>query len=160
MEKIGNIVSVSTKGICEIVDIKKDAFVGAVKDKLYYILRPVENANNMLVYLPVDTSLNIRKLVSKAEAKNIVDGFENAEEVAITSEADRLKTYGEIAKSGNIADWAKLLRTLKIRKEKLPRKQITSQEQKILSMVKDCVVSELSIVLGSSKQDIEDKLAL
>ncbi len=160
MEKIGNIVSVSTKGICEIVDIKKDAFVGAIKDKLYYILRPVENANNMLVYLPVDTSLNIRKLVSKAEAKNIVDEFENSEEIVVSSEADRLKAYSEIAKSGNIADWAKLLRTLKTRKEKLPRKQITSQEQKILSMVKDCVVSELSIVLGFPKQDIEDKLAL
>ena len=160
MEKIGSIVSVSTKGICEVVDIKENAFVGAIKGKLYYVLRPIENSNNMLVYLPVDGAVQIRKLVSKAEAKKIIEGFCEADEVSIESEVERLKIYNDIAKSGNINDWAKLLKTLKTRKENLSKKQISSIEQKLLSTISNCVVSELSVVLEKPKEEIEEKLVL
>ena len=83
MEKIGSVISVGTKGICEIVDIKENAFEGAVKGKLYYILKPVENSNNMRVYLPVDTNLKIRKLVSKKEANSIIENFSAAKEIDV-----------------------------------------------------------------------------
>ena len=160
MEKIGSIVSVSTKGICEVVDIKENAFVGAVKGKLYYVLKPIENANNMLVYLPVDGAVQIRKLVSKSEAKEIIDNFEEFSEISVESEFERLKVYNDIAKSGNINEWTKLLKTLKTRKEKLSKKQISSVEQKMLGTISNCVVSELSVVLEKPKEEIQEKLAL
>ena len=160
MEKIGSIVSVSTKGICEVVDVKENAFVGAVKGKLYYVLKPIENTNNMLVYLPVDGGVQIRKLVGKAEAKKIIEGFADIDEIPISSELERLKIYNDIAKSGNISEWAKLLKTLKTRKEKLSKKQISSVEQKMLNTISTCVVDELSVVLDKPKTEIEERLAL
>ena len=160
MEKIGSVVSVGTKGICEVVDIKENAFEGAVKGKLYYILRPVENSNNMQVYLPVDTSLKIRKLVSKSEAKGIIEKFSSAKEIDVPSENERLKIYDEIARSGDIESQAVLLKTLMARKEKLSRKQISGLEQKMFSTIEGCVLSELSIVLERPKEEIKEKLAL
>lgn len=160
MEKIGSVVSVGTKGICEVVDIKENAFEGAVKGKLYYILRPVENSNNMQVYLPVDTSLKIRKLVSKSEAKGIIEKFSSAKEIDVPSENERLKIYDEIARSGDIESQAVLLKTLMARKEKLSRKQISGLEQKMFSTIEGCVLSELSIVLEKPKEEIKEKLAL
>ena len=160
MEKIGSVISVGTKGICEIVDIKENAFEGATKGKLYYVLKPVENSNNMQIYLPIDTSLKIRKLVSKNEAKGIIENFSSAKEVTVTSENERLKTYDEIAKSGNIESQAVLLKTLMERKEKLSRKQISGLEQKMYSNLENCVLSELSIVLEKTKDEIKEKLAL
>lgn len=160
MEKIGSVISVGTKGICEVVDIKENAFEGAVKGKLYYILRPVENSNNMQVYLPVDTSLKIRKLVSKSEAKGIIEKFSSAKEIDVPSENERLKIYDEIARSGDIESQAALLKTLMARKEKLSRKQISGLEQKMFSTIEGCVLSELSIVLEKPKEEIKEKLAL
>ena len=75
MEKIGSVISVGNKGICEVVDIKENAFDGATPGKLYYILKPVPNSNNMQIYLPVDTGLKIRKLISKNQAKDILEKF-------------------------------------------------------------------------------------
>ena len=160
MEKIGSVISVGTKGICEVVDIKENAFEGAVKGKLYYILKPVENSNNMRVYLPVDTNLKIRKLVSKKEANSIIENFSAAKEIDVPSENERLKIYEEIAKSGNIESQAVLLKTLMDRKEKLSRKQISGLEQKMFSTIESCVLSELSIVLEKQKEEIKEKLAL
>ncbi len=160
MEKIGSVISVGTKGICEIVGIKENAFDGAVSGKLYYILKPIENSNNMQVYLPVDTSLKIRKLVSKNEAKGIIEKFLDAEEIDVPSENERLKIYDEIAKSGDIENQARLLKTLKTRKEKLSKKQISGLEQKIFSSIENCVLSELAIVLEKSKEEIKEKMAL
>lgn len=160
MEKIGSVISVGTKGICEIVDIKENAFEGAIKGKLYYVLKPVENSNNMQIYLPVDTGLKIRKLVSKNEAKGIIESFSSTKEVVVTSENERLKIYDEIAKSGNIESQAQLLKTLMERREKLSRKQISGLEQKMYSSLENCVLSELSIVLEKTKDEIKDKLAL
>jgi CarD family transcriptional regulator len=160
MEKIGTIVSVGTKGICKIIDIKEDAFEGAEKDRLYYIMEPVESSNNMQIYMPVDAMVHIRKLVSKSEAKSIIENFYSIEDVAVSAETERLKIYETMAKSGNISDWARLLKTLMQRKEKLSRKQISGLEQKMFVSVQNNVLAELSTVLEKSREEIEEKLVL
>lgn len=157
MEK-SKYVSVSTKGICEIVDIKKNAFVGAVKDKEYYILKPLDNVNNMHIYLPVDTTLAIRELVSSRKANEILNTFDKLSEISVDGEEDKIKKYTEIAKKGSAEDWASLVKTLSKRKKNLPKKQINYQEQSLLSQVKDCLVCELATVLKKPKEEIEQCL--
>ena len=160
MEKIGSVISVGTKGICEVLDIRENAFDGAAKGKLYYILKPIDSSNNMMVYLPVDTSLKIRKLVSKTNAKDIIENFAKAEDISVPAENERLKIYDAVAKSGDINDWARLLKTLMQRREKLSKKQISGLEQKIFSSVQNNVLLELATVLEKSKEEIEEELAL
>ena len=156
MIKIGSRVCVSTKGICDIEDIKKNAFVGCEKNKEYYILRPVDAANNMVVYLPTDTKLKIRNLISKEEARGIFENFDNIGEIKSTDE-DRMNEYNTIVQNGDAECVAKLLKTLLIRKSKANKKQFSYQEQKYLNMAMNSLVSEISVVLEKEKQEIENR---
>lgn len=157
MIEIGSRVCVSTKGICDVLDIKKNAFVGADKNKEYYVLKPVNVANDMVVYLPTDTKLNIRNLISKKQATNILENFQALEDLKIASDSDTYSEYNAIIQSGKAEEIARLLRMLISRKNKMNRKQYPYQEQRFLNLAMNSLTGELAIVLNKDKQDIENQ---
>lgn len=158
MIKIGDVVFVQTKGICKVENITKNAFVGADKTKEYYVLKPVGVVNDMMIYFPTDTKVNIRKLTSKAKAESIFNGFKNLDSIVVNDGEDKLETYNELSKNGELEDRAKLLKTLLIKKSKTNKKQFAFQEQKIINLMLGCVVSELSYVLGKEESEVKSKL--
>ena len=158
MVKLGDIVFVQTKGICEVCNITKNAFVGADKSKEYYVLKPIDTSNNMMVYFPVDTKVNIRKLSSKSKAENIYKNFSELDDVVVDNEDERFKIYAQIVQGGELENWAKLLKTMLIRKSKSNKKQFNFQEQKYINTMLSCVVSELAYILGKDKQEIKSSL--
>ena len=81
MIKIGDKVFVQNKGVCELLNIAKNAFVGADKNKEYYVLKPVGSTNNMMIYFPTDSKVFIRKLCSKSKANMILDNFKELEDL-------------------------------------------------------------------------------
>lgn len=155
MVKIGDIVFVQTKGICEVLNITKNAFVGCDKNKEYFVLKPVDSPNNMMVYFPTDTKVNIRKLTSKAKANIIFQNFASLEDVDIKNEDERFNIYTDLSQSGELEKWSKLLKTLLLRKSKTNKKQFAYQEQKYISTMLNCVVSELSYVLSKPQDEIK-----
>ncbi len=157
MIKIGSRVCVSTKGICDIEDIRKNAFIGCDKNKEYYILRPVEATNNMVVYLPTDTKLKIRNLISEKQALQIYDNFENIEELKISPDDDKFGKINSIIQSGNADEVASLLKTLIVRKSKINKKQYSYQEQRVLTQAMNFLSGEISVVLKKEKQEVENK---
>ena len=158
MIKIGDTVFVQNKGICEVENIAKNAFVGCDKNKEYYVLKPVGSPNNMVVYFPTDTKVNIRKLTSKAKADTILKNINNLADVEVSADDDRLAVYTKISQSGELEDWAKLLKTLLIRKSKSTKKQFNFQEQKLITLMINCVASELSYVLSKDKEEIRNTI--
>lgn len=159
MVKIGSRVCVSTKGICDIEDIKKNAFIGCDKNKEYYILKPVEAANNMVVYLPTDTKLKIRNLISEKQALQIFDNFEDIEEMKFSPEDDKYNKISSIIQGGDADEVASLLKTLIIRKSKINKKQYSYQEQRFLSQAMNFLTGEISVVLKKDRQEVEDKFS-
>ena len=158
MIKIGDTVFVQNKGICKVENIAKNAFVGCDKNKEYYVLKPVGSPNNMVVYFPTDTKVNIRKLTSKAKADTILKNINNLADVEVSADDDRLAVYTKISQSGELEDWAKLLKTLLIRKSKTTKKQFNFQEQKLITLMINCVASELSYVLSKDKEEIRNTI--
>ncbi len=158
MTKIGDIVFVQTKGICKIENIAKNAFVGCDKTKEYYILKPVDTTNNMMVYFPTDTKVKMRPLAGKKLAEKLLSGFGDLSSVEISAEEKRFDTYNQIMQEGELEDWCSLLKTLLVRKSKVQKKQFNLQEQKYINLMLGCVVSELAYVLDEAKENIKDKL--
>lgn len=158
MIKVGDVVFVQTKGICELVSISKNAFEGADKSKEYYVLKPIGSPNNMMVYFPTDTKVNIREITSKNKVLNILKNFANLDEIKINSEENRFEVYNEISKTGGLEDWSKLLKTLLIRKSKTNKKQFNIQEQKLINTMLSCVTSEMGYALSKDKSEIEEMI--
>ena len=81
MFKIGDVISVSKKGICKVENISKNVYEGCDKTKLYYTLRPINEINNMVVYFPTDTKLSMREIISEAEAINAINLIDAKDEI-------------------------------------------------------------------------------
>lgn len=158
MIKIGDVVFVQNKGICKVENITKNAFVGCDKTKEYYVMTPVDSTSNMMIYCPTDTKMKMRSLSSKSKAEKILKEFSNLTLVDVPAEEKRFEVYNAIVGEGDLEDWCKLLKTLMERKSKIQKKQFNSQEQKYISQVTSCVVSELSYVLSKDKDEIKTSL--
>ncbi len=158
MLKINDIVFVQNKGICKIENITKNAFDGADKNKEYFVMKPLDSANNMMIYFPTDTKVNIRLLTTKTKANSLLKNINQLEELKIENEETRFEKYSEVSKNGGLEDWLKLLKTLFIRKEKSNKKQFNMQEQKYINTILSCATNEMSYVLNVSKEEVENKL--
>ena len=158
MIKIGDVIFVQNKGICKVENITKNAFVGCDKTKEYYVMTPVDIANNMMIYCPTDTKMKMRSLSSKSKAEKILKGFSSLSLVDVPAEEKRFEVYNEIAGDGDLELWCKLLKTLTERKNKVQKKQFNMQEQKYITQMTSCIVSELSYVLAKDKEEIKTLL--
>ncbi len=158
MIAVGDVVFVQNKGVCYVEDITKNAYEGADKTKEYYVLKPVESTNNMMIYFPTDTKITIRPIISKSKAIQLLNNLKSITEIEIGSEETRFETYNNITKTGEVEDRLKLLKTLLKRKANINKKQFNLQEQKYITSLTTCVVSELACALNVSKAEIESNI--
>ena len=157
MFKIGDIVVVQNKGRCEIKNISKNPFDGCDKFKEYYTMSPVQTSNCMVIYLPTDTVTKVRKLISKNKAENIIKNISSNEMISHSSD-ESFENFSKIFQNGELEDWVKLLKTLLKRQNKLQKKNVNFQEQKLINALFLNVSNELSFVLSRDKNEIEQLL--
>lgn len=156
MFRTGDIISVSKKGICKIEDIAKNVYDGCDKNKEYYILRPIDEINNMIVYLPTDTKLAMRKIMSQTEAKNQLKSL--AENNNNVLQLENLDEISNIINGGEFINWANLLKFLAKRKQSTVKKTLIAQEQKQFEQLLSLVCTELAYALKRDKIDVKNEV--
>ena len=83
MFEIGDFVVKANSGICKIEDIGHLDISSANKDRLYFYLNPIGEANSRL-YVPVDKAdAGLRKVVTEEEAWEIIEKIPEVEEAWI-----------------------------------------------------------------------------
>ena len=91
MFKIGDYVAHYKEGVCEVVNIGKIDMGSS--DKEYYTLKPVYDAGGT-VYTPVDNKRDqIRKLITKEEAENLIKEMPKIDIIGVTNEKQREGMY-------------------------------------------------------------------
>ena len=125
MIKIGDIVFVQNKGVCELLNITKNAFVGADKTKVYYVLKPVGSQNNMMIYFPTDSNVHIRKLCSKLKAISIFENFKDLDDLKFSDAEEKHNLFNQVSQKGELEDRARLLKMLLVQKNKTARKLLS-----------------------------------
>lgn len=158
MFKQGDIIFVGTKGICLIDDIKKNAFVGCDKTKEYYILKPIETTSSIVVFLPTDTSVKIRKLISKNKAQQILQNIRNITFETTMSDIDKNLIYSKISQEVEIDNRIKVLNFLVEKKLNTSKKNFPQQDQKLINTLVDCIAHELSYVLNEPLLNIKEEI--
>lgn len=158
MFNIGDVISVSKKGICRVDNIAKDVFDGCDKSKFYYVLKPINEVNNMVVYMQIDSKIAMRKIITKSQAENALVEIVAINQIDDISDNERLTVYNKIISDGDFSGWIKLLNTLGFRKKTQPKKIFSFQEQKHLTNLFDLVCNEISIATQKDETEIKSYL--
>lgn len=156
----GEYVVYGTKGVCCIQDIGHVDLPGVERDKLFYILHPVQD-NHGTVYLPIDsTKAVIRRVMTAEEAKELLQEIPSIEELVIPSEKQRESSYKEALRTCSTRSWVSMIKTLYLRRNKrlAAGKKVTSLDERYLRAAEHELYGELSVALGVPKEDLEPKL--
>jgi len=75
MFKIGDIIIYGSQGACRVEDIGVPDISGIIQGKLYYTLSPIFVDGK--IFIPVDTTIYMRPIITKEEAENIITQIPN-----------------------------------------------------------------------------------
>lgn len=110
MFKIGDYVAHYKEGVCEVVNIGKIDMGSS--DKEYYTLKPVYDAGGT-VYTPVDNKRDqIRKLITKEEAENLIKEMPKIDIIGVTNEKQREGMYKNALLHNQCREWIDLIRQI------------------------------------------------
>ncbi|MCC8080482.1 MAG: CarD family transcriptional regulator [Lachnospiraceae bacterium] len=152
----GEYVVYGSKGVCQIQDISPVDIPGADKNRLYYIMRPVQNTRGT-VYLPTDsTKAVIRRVMSREEAHRLIDEIPQIEQLQVPDEKRREASYKEALMTCSVRVWVSIIKALHVRKEERLAlgKKITALDERYLKAAEQELYGELSLVLGLPKDEV------
>lgn len=146
-----------SKGVCRITDITQMKMPGTPKDRMYYVLEPIQNTSSK-VYLPVDNDKAvIRSIMTQEEAKALLDSIPEVEFLAVPDEKKRELCYKEAMRSCSGHAWISMLKTLySRRRERISMgKKITALDEKYMRAAEHELVDELSLSLELTQEEVE-----
>lgn len=157
MFKVGDYIICGNNGVCQVEKIGPMKVPGVSKERKYYTLTPVY-AGNSTVYTPVDNQkLIMRPVLSKEEARQLIDSITDIETLGIQDEKRREDVYKEALKTCDCKEWVKIIKTLYLRKQSRlakGKKEITSDE-KYLHIAEENLYGELAIPLEIPREEVE-----
>ena len=145
-------------GICRIIDIQTAPLEGMPADRLYYIMKPIHDANSV-IYLPVDCdSIFVRRLLCRAEAEELFDRIPFV--LAIEENNAKLlrAKYTEAMNTHDPLDWIRVIKTAYLRAEaqNFRTQRLSETERSFAEHAKRNLHSELAIALGLEERDMEE----
>lgn len=145
-------------GVCEVLDVTTIDYEGMPKDRLYYILHPYDKKAGK-IFTPVDNKkIPMRSIISKEEAKELVDSISTQGSLWIADERMREKSYKECIKNSDCKELSRIIKTLYLRKEErvAQGKKITALDERYLKLAEDILFSELSFSLEIPKDEMKE----
>ena len=117
MFSIGDYVMKTSKGVCHIDDITHLDMAGIDKDKLYYVMTPIDGKGSTL-YVSVDTAQeSIRAAMTKGQAENVIDSIPSIEEAWVENDKLREQCYKDAVRSGSPEALIGIIKTIYARKK-------------------------------------------
>ena len=161
MFEVGDCIINGSNGVCRVEEITTLQFDGIDKDKEYYVLQPLYLKKSR-VFTPVGTEKVVnRKVVSKEEAKDLIDGIVDMDMEWIADDKARERNYKECMQTYDCVTWIKIIRMLYARKHELVGlgKKMTNMDERYLRMSEEYLFGELSTSLEVEKDKIEEMIS-
>ena len=155
--EIGEYIIYGMTGVCKVEDITTLDMDGVAKDRLYYVLQPL-NSKNGRIFTPVDNvKCTMRRVLSREEAFDLIDQIPSIDQLWITNDKQKEEKYKAAIKSCDCREWIGVTKTLYLQKQKRLAlgKRLTEMEEKYLKMAEEHLFSELSIPLEIPKEEME-----
>lgn len=154
MFKVGQNVYSQTSGVCIISSIEEKNFgVGEVK---YFVLESIFKKQASKTYIPVDKAdVQLRKLITKKEAKELLKYISKAERVWENDPKQRRQMFEEMYKSRDLKNVCQLIKSLYLQSEELKKqkKSLSMLDKDFFDKIQRDVIEELSLVMGVSIEE-------
>lgn len=155
--KKGEYIVYGTTGVCMVKDITTMDREDVPKEKLYYVLEPARTTGGMIM-TPVEGNKSImRKVLTKEEAYELLDGIKTIDKLWVTDEKQRENKYKEALKTCDCREWIGIIKTLYLRKkDRMVRgKRLTEVDERYMKKAKENLQGELAITLGIPEGEVE-----
>lgn len=161
MYQKGDYVVYGTKGVCLIEDV---TLIDWAKDcisaeKLCYKLTP-RFVKGSTIYAPVENNKTIiRSVMSKEEARDVLNGAGGLEVLHIEEEKERENSYRKALLSGSSTEWSRVVKTLYLRKQERQKsgKRMTCIDERYLHVAENILFGEMSMPLHMTLKEVEEK---
>ena len=158
MFSVGEMVVYKINAVCKVEAIETPVFVKE-KDKKYYKLRYLFSNGNEVVYIPVDSDVNVRAVMTKNEAEKCLDVLRNEEVSNFESRQPALLTshFQELLSDCSIHGSLMVLKEILVRESRYSErgKKLRQAETHFLGIVEKAVSEELSVVLDKDIEEIK-----
>ena len=95
MFEVGEYIVYGCKGVCQVEEITHIDIPGSNKDRLYYVLAPLEDRNGK-IYAPTDNAkVAMRKVITRQEAEQLIEEMPQIKELWVANEKQREMQYKE-----------------------------------------------------------------
>lgn len=158
MFKKGDCIVYGSTGICEVLDVTTMDMKGIPNDKLYYILQPYHKKGSE-IFTPVDNKKTvIRSIISREDAKKLLEEVTSLEEFKIPNEKFREDCYKQCVRECNSREIMKMIKMLHLRKHDrlVHGKNFPSTDERYLKIAEENLFSELALVLEIEKNRIKE----
>jgi len=158
MYQIGDYIVKNGNGVCRVDNIMHLDINGIDKNRLYYLLVPLDDEKGK-VYVPVDTSVqHIRKVMSVEEAYELIANISEIQEISIANDKLREQKYRETLKSTEPESLLRIIKTTYLRKrDRLEKgKKNTVADEHYLNLAEKHLFSELCLVLRKTKEEVHN----
>lgn len=153
MFKVGDKVAYPMHGAAIIKGVEKETEQG--EEQQYFVLEPCLGHLKIKVPVSMIEKLGIRPIISENEADKVINDFISCEYAEESNWNKRYRDNLETLKSGNLAEIAKITKTLMLRDKK---KSLSNAERKMLNNAKSILISELIMSKNLTYDDIETML--
>ena len=161
MYEIGDYVIKANNGVCRVEDTLHPDLPNVDKNRLYYLIVPMDNKNSRL-YVPIDTAENsLRRALSEEEAWEVIEKIPEVEAAWIANDKLREQTYKEAIHSCNPTALVSIIKNLYIRKKQRSEqgKKSTATDERYFKLAEDNLYAELAFALGKEKNQMRQIIA-
>lgn len=157
MYEIGSYVIKAGSGVCRIEDILHLDLPDANKNRLYYLLVPLNNKNSKL-YVPTDTTdQSFRKALDEEGAWAVIRSIPDIEAAWITNDKLREQAYKEAIRSCDPSALISIIKNLYMRRKQRTEqgKKNTATDERYFRLAEDSLYAELAFALGKDKNEMQ-----
>lgn len=158
----GDYIIYSNTGVCQVEDIcTPDGISSASKDKLYYRLTPVHSQGT--IYIPVDTSIYMRPVISRDEALQLISNIPDIQTDSFNCRDQRVlaEHYKEKIHTHECENLIQLIKTLYLKTQTLTqqRKRPCQTDLQYMKKAEELLHGEISVVLGIPLEKVPEYIS-
>ena len=152
-----DLVIYSNLGVCRIVEITTQKFNG--EDRLYYALIPLFQEQECTVYIPVDTKVFMRPVISRTEALALIDSIPLMQtEAFYCHSVQQLKEhYEQSFGSHDCSDLIELLMSIYAKKQYVlaHNRKVGQIDERFMKRAEDLLYGEFSVALDIPVKEVQ-----
>lgn len=160
MFKVNDYVFYGANGVCRVDDVCTEPFEGAPADVLYYVLHTLSEPKQIIFNPVSNEKVRMRYVMSLDEANAFFSLLPTLTPLEGSSAKQLRDAYIAAIKSGDPAEWGRIMRTyrarLRLAEAKLTR--VTDAERSFYESARRLLAAEISLALALPALEIERRL--